>query len=320
MNTLRQRIVTLETSEAEREQVEQAGVGQIERAKQEWEVTADSLPQLICLLNEAGDIIRTNRTVERWGLASVIKVRGKKIYQLMHPDQPDGYLQSFLQEAWPGLTEGQSANLEIEDPYLKRHLHIQIRPISTQTGRQSKATESFAVLIIDDITERKQAERLKNEFLANISQELQTPLTSIIGYCQMMLTGIEGELTPTVLENIRAIHENGQQLGTLIDEILDVTEIETGNLKLVREEISLRPLLEQIKTNYDTILTKAITIEVAVDPTLPPIHADKMRLRQILNHLMTNAVNFTSEGQIMLKAFHQNGWVCLEVKGHRYGH
>ena len=316
LTELHQQIAGLESVETQRKQVEalfQESLEQIERAKQEWEVTADSLPQLICLLDKEAQIIRTNRLIERWGSAAVIKVKGKKIWELLYPEQSENYLQAFLQEAWPDLAQGKSAECEVDDQLLKRHLLIQLQPISTQTGQRSQVSDSFAVLIIHDITERKQAERLKNEFLANITQELQTPLTSIIGYSQMMLTNTAHDLPPAILEDIHAIHENGQHLVTLINEILDLAEIETHNLKLVQENIAVKPLLEQIKTNHKTLLRKPIDIEVEVEPDLPPLKADKVRLNQILNHLVSNAVKFTAEGQINLRTFRQNGWLCFEV-------
>jgi PAS domain S-box-containing protein len=322
---MRQRVAELEASETRRGQVEQAlkeSLEQIERAKQEWEVTADSLPQLVCLLDHEGHVIRTNRTIERWGLADVTNVKGKKVYELLHPGHPASTddVEALLQQAWQGLTQGQSAEWEVEDKILKRHLHIQVQPISTQTGRQSRAAGSFAALIIHDITQRKQAERLKNEFLANISLELQTPLTSIIGYSQMLLVGIEGELPPEIFEDIQGIHESGQQLLTLVNEILDLAEIETGSLVLTAEEVLIESLLDQVKTNHTTLLQqKPVEINVEVEPNLPSITADKMRLNQILNHLVANAIKFTEQGGVNVRAFRENGWICLEVADNGIG-
>lgn len=314
---MRQRIEELENRDNERKQIELAlkeSLTQIERAKQEWEVTADSLPQLVCLLDETGHVIRANRTVESWGLAQVVNVKGTKGSQLLHPGQPDNYLESFFQQAWGKVTQGQIGEIEIEDKVLKRDFHIQLQPISNQTGRQSKATDSFAALIIHDITERKQAERLKNEFLTNISQELQTPLTSIIGYSQMMLTGMQGELPSEMFEDVQAIHESGQQLVALINQILDMAEIEVGSLSLVPEKIAVKPLLENVKTNHAALLgAKPLEITMAVEPNLPEIKADKIRLNQILDHLVTNAVKFTPSGKVNLRASRENGWIRFEV-------
>jgi signal transduction histidine kinase len=132
----------------------------IERAKQEWEATADSLPQLVCLLDDQRRILRANRTVESWGLAPVTDVKGRDIHELLHPRcvQPACYLAAFLLEAWQSLSEGRSAETEAEDEILKRALHIQVRPISDQTTGAHRPAGSFAAVVVDDITARKQAE------------------------------------------------------------------------------------------------------------------------------------------------------------------
>jgi C4-dicarboxylate-specific signal transduction histidine kinase len=132
----------------------------IERAKQEWEATADSLPQLVCLLDDQKRILRANRTVESWGLAPVVDVKGRDVHELLHPHcaQPACYLAAFLLEAWQGLSEGRSAETEAEDEILKRHLRIQARPIAAGTAGAHRPAGSFAAVVVDDITARKQAE------------------------------------------------------------------------------------------------------------------------------------------------------------------
>lgn len=319
LTALRQQLAELQTINAAYHQKEQTlidSLDHIERAKQEWEITADSLPQLICLLDNEGRIIRANRVVEKWGLGQVTDVKGQKVLELLQPmpDTSVGSWPTFLQQAWSLLAEGHSSEGEIEDTLLKRHFQVQVQPISFQTGRKSKVTDSYAAIIIQDITERKQAERLKNEFLANISQELQTPLTSIIGYSQILLTGMEGELPVKIFEDVQAIHENGQQLLTLINEVLDMAEIEVGSLALSAEQFAIEPLLQQIKLNHTALLGhKPVEIKVEVEADVPALKADKMRLGQILNHLVGNAVRFTQQGQVSMHAFRENGWLCVQV-------
>lgn len=159
-------------------------LAQVERAKQEWETTADSLPQLVCLLDSNGHIIRANRTVERWNLASVHNIRGVDAGELFRPGSTtqENYLRNFLTQVWPKLQQGRTAELEIEDKLLNRHLLIQVRPFSVQTSHQSHVSGSFAVLIVNDVTERKQAEAERLHFAkqlrttADISKQLNVPL------------------------------------------------------------------------------------------------------------------------------------------------
>jgi PAS domain S-box-containing protein len=142
------------------EEALQESLAQIERAKQEWETTADSLPHFVCLLDHQGCIIRANRIVEQWDLAQVGEVEGQKVHELLHSGctDPACYLKSFWSRAWEELAQGRPAKCEAEDKVLERHFLIQVRPIPGRTDGQVEERPSFAVLSAQDITERKRVE------------------------------------------------------------------------------------------------------------------------------------------------------------------
>ena len=129
----------------------------IERAKQEWESTADSLPDLICLLDEQGCIIRANQTVEGWNLGRVKSVSGQGFHRLLHPHCFDSscYLDSFWRQAWEKTSRGQPAECEAYDELLERHVLVRIQPCEAE-GR--KAPRGSTVAVVRDVTERKLAE------------------------------------------------------------------------------------------------------------------------------------------------------------------
>lgn len=128
----------------------------VERAKQEWEATADSLPELICLINEQGHVLRSNRTIEAWNLGRVTAIQGLDLHELIHPKCPDlfCYLDRFLRQAREKVSKAQHDELETYDPILRRHLQIRVRPIS----EQRKLEPSNAVVVMHDVTENKRAE------------------------------------------------------------------------------------------------------------------------------------------------------------------
>ncbi|MDM8528939.1 PAS domain S-box protein [Anaerolineales bacterium HSG24] len=151
-----------------REEALQESMGQIALAKQEWEITADSLSQLVCLIDNQGRVLRANRTVERWGLAQVTDVEGLEAHELLHPGCTDSacYLNKFRHHAWEKLICGQPAECEAKDEILKRDLHIQFLPFLVQGGKRdgkSEVTTNFIVVIIHDITKRKQTEKVLQE-------------------------------------------------------------------------------------------------------------------------------------------------------------
>jgi PAS domain S-box-containing protein len=165
----------------------------------------------------------------------------------------------------------------------------------------------------------REIDRLKSEFLANMSHELRTPLNSILGYAEVMLMGIDGELTPEMEEDAEAIFENGQQLLQLINDILDLTKIEAGRMTLAKEPLAVGPLLEEVQTNIQGLLhkdPKPVEVLVSSEGDIPEIVADKVRVAQILNNLVSNALKFTDEGYVHVRARHDAsaGFVCIEVQ------
>ena len=125
-------------------------------AKQEWEFTADSMPQLICLVNEEGYIVRANRTVERWGLGKVAEIRGRKMHELLHPNCHD--VQCSLHIFWE--TQFNLSNtvneVQVEDLYLQRYLQLSFH---AHPAKPSQPTEfRYGVAIVEDISKLKLAE------------------------------------------------------------------------------------------------------------------------------------------------------------------
>ncbi len=136
-------------------------VEQVERAKQEWEFTVDLMPQLVCLVDEAGYIIRANRTFERWGLGKVAEVRGRKIHELLHPDCQDANCaQKSFWEAIPAMMgEGRFAECQIEDRLLNRHLHLSFQSHLANQHHNANIQSLFGVVVVGDISDLKYAEK-----------------------------------------------------------------------------------------------------------------------------------------------------------------
>ncbi|MCS7055560.1 MAG: ATP-binding protein [Thermoflexales bacterium] len=158
------------------------------------------------------------------------------------------------------------------------------------------------------VAARKQAEdaeRAKTEFITNISHELRTPLNLIVGFSEVMLTAPEsydGVALPSVYRSdLSAIYQAAQHLLALVDDILDMSRIEVGKLSLVREQTDLAALIkEAAETMRDYINLKGLCLRLEVAPNLPPVHVDRLRIRQVVLNLLVNAVRFTERGQITI--------------------
>jgi len=151
-------------------------------------------------------------------------------------------------------------------------------------------------------------DQLKNRFLANMAHELRTPLNAIIGFSRVILKGIDGPITSKQEEDLTAIYENGQHLLLLINDVLDLAKIEAGKIALVIETIDLAELLTNIVSTIRGVLhDKPVSLQVEVESGIPRIEGDKIRLRQILLNLLSNAAKYTAEGQISCRIAHVDG-------------
>ncbi len=137
----------------------------IEHAKQEWEVTVDSAPQFIGLLDREGRLKRANRTVERWNLAPVTQVKGQTVHHLFHPNctDPACPIENFWRQASQKLHQGQLWQGETDDKILGRYLQWQVEPIAPPPPDRQQPSDTWGVVVVQDITARKQAEKALRE-------------------------------------------------------------------------------------------------------------------------------------------------------------
>ncbi|HEV2568055.1 ATP-binding protein [Sphingomonas sp.] len=143
----------------------------------------------------------------------------------------------------------------------------------------------------------EEADRVKTAFVANMSYELRTPLTSIGGFAEMLSGGYAGPLTPTAGEYVEAILESVARLSTLIDHVLDLTQSQAGALPLENRSVDLRRIAREAAKAVDAAAAeKSIQLAVELDKSLGSVTGDSRRLRQVLDNLLGNAVRFTPPG------------------------
>jgi signal transduction histidine kinase/CheY-like chemotaxis protein len=154
---------------------------------------------------------------------------------------------------------------------------------------------------VEDIRE---ADRLKTQFLANMSHELRTPLNSIIGFSRVILKGIDGPINEQQSQDLAAIYNSGQHLLGLINDVLDLSRIEAGKMDLAFEpNINLAETIHSVmSTTVGLVKDKPIQLREDIDPDLPLVTADPMKIRQVLINLLSNAAKFTDQGSITVQA------------------
>jgi signal transduction histidine kinase len=150
----------------------------------------------------------------------------------------------------------------------------------------------------------EEADRLKTAFVSNMSYELRTPLTSIAGFAEMMSAGYAGELSPMAGEYVAAILDSVSRLGALIDNVLDLTQSDTGGLLLAEEEVELADLCGELAEEARGLAERqGVELAVQVKPSIGIVTGDRRRLRQAVGNVLRNALVYTDPGgRVLLRA------------------
>jgi signal transduction histidine kinase/CheY-like chemotaxis protein len=200
----------------------------------------------------------------------------------------------------------------LESRYDEHDLNL-LNTVASQTAIALQSARLFEEAL--ETAERlREVDRLKSQFLANMSHELRTPLNSIIGFSRVVLKGIDGPITDRQREDLEAIHNSGQHLLGLINDILDVSKIEAGKMELDFEAVDLQEIINGVmSTAVALVKDKPIELQRSISDALPIITADERRVRQILLNLVSNAAKFTKEGFVRVGARVQGDEVILSV-------
>jgi len=167
----------------------------------------------------------------------------------------------------------------------------------------------------ETIIKLQEIDHLKTEFLTTMSHELRTPLNSILGFSDLLLEGIDGDLPDMAINDIQTIHNSGQHLLAIINDILDVTKIEAGLMEIVSEPVEVAEVVSEVMNTASSLVQhKPITLTILMAENLPLIQADKIRLKQILLDLLDNAIKFTSRGEITVQAQVSENYLEFAVK------
>ena len=159
-----------------------------------------------------------------------------------------------------------------------------------------------------------EASRLKSQFLANMSHELRTPLNSIIGFSKVLLNRLDGDLNERQDAYVRSVHNSSRHLLELINSILDFSRIEAGRFEMRPEMIDLHDIVEEcLQSSMPLVRDKRVKLERDVPVELPPVHADRTRVKQVLLNLLSNAIKFTHSGRVLIQVRHDRDVLHVSV-------
>jgi signal transduction histidine kinase len=163
----------------------------------------------------------------------------------------------------------------------------------------------------------EEARRTKEEFVANVSHELRTPLNMIIGFTDMITQSPDMyhvDLPPSLLADLAVIQRNSQHLTKLVDDVLDLSQIEAGQLALKKEWVNVREIIESAYVAVQPLfVAKGLYLHLDLPPTIPALFCDSTRLRQVWLNLLSNAGRFTEEGGVRIRMWVEESHVIVSV-------
>lgn len=276
-------------------------------------------------LDADGDFFRVNQTQLTWLGYRAEEMIGRPILQFLTPASQHIFRQTFSDFKQKGMLH------DLEFEFVRKDGSILPGLVSATALYDAQGNFRMSRTTLFDNTEHRRAEetlrranaemqralRLKDEFLANMSHELRTPLNAILGISESLSEQIAGTLNEKQLRYLDVIHESGEHLLRLINDILDLSKIEAGKITLELADVNVIKVCEaSLRIIKEIAQKKNHQVTLSVDPTLDLIHADERRLKQILVNLLSNAVKFTLPGGkigLQVQADSEHGQVQFSV-------
>lgn len=211
--------------------------------------------------------------------------------------------------------EQQQAELEQTNEQLSEQAQELLQQRDVLDDRNNRLNEAQQ-LLEDRARELERASQYKSEFLANMSHELRTPLNSSLILSKLLADNPAGNLSGEQVRYAESIYSAGNDLLTLINDILDISKVEAGMLEIRPEQMSVRRLVEALKTAFEPVAqNKGVGFEVELDAQMPTsFFSDRQRVEQILKNLLSNAFKFTEHGQVTLRLFLEDGQPSFAVR------
>ncbi len=287
---------------------QQAGTARFLRAQKTAQATIDSFPDPVVVVDLTGSVERANPVARR--LLGVAPIEGDTV-----PWNPPDDIGLRLADVLKGHADYKPTGFEhavtIREGGQERHLLPKVLAI-----RDEHEGLLGAAVVLADVTRFRLLDQLKSDMVSTVSHELKTPLTSMQMAVHLLLEEIVGPLLPKQVELLLAARQDSDRLLAMVNDLLDLTRIEQGRVRLDLQAVAVADLVSESATRFaDQARDAGVTIETEVAPEMHPVLVDKERIAHVFDNLIGNALDHTERGgHIHISAFAENGLVRFEVR------
>jgi len=298
----------------------------------------NSLPGILYFFDVKGKFLRWNRNFEivsGYSGAEIAKMRPLDFFVGVEKE----YVAERIQQVFENGESDAEANfvskngkrtpyyftgnrIEIDNvPYLigmgiditqRRQVEEELRKLNLELEQRIAArTDELAAAMI----KAQESDRIKSAFLATMSHELRTPLNSIIGFTGVIWQGLAGPLNEEQTKQLGMIRDSARHLLALINDILDISKIEAGQLEILKRPFNIQQAVESVLRIVQPLAQKKnLQLVIAVGSSVDTIDNDRRRVEQVLINLVNNAIKFTERGEVSIECQSRDGWLEISVR------
>jgi PAS domain S-box-containing protein len=298
----------------------------------------NSLPGIFYFYDQNGKFLRWSQTLETVSGYSAEEIAHLSPLDFFEEQAKEAAAQKIREVFEKGESDGEAnfvskngqltpyyftgRRIDIENvPYLigmgiditqRRYAEEELRKLNLELEQRIAArTEELAAAMI----QAQESDRIKSSFLATMSHELRTPLNSIIGFTGVILQGLAGPLNDEQIRQLSMIRDSARHLLALINDILDISKIEAGQLEILQAPFEIRQAVESVLRIVQPLAQKKnlqLKIDIAVN--VDTINNDRRRVEQVLINLVNNAIKFTERGEVNIVCQIRDGWLETRVR------
>lgn len=209
---------------------------------------------------------------------------------------------------------GDASDKVVEFEVCGRHDARRFLRVTAQGLETLLAGAPETIYLVQDITREREIDRMKNEFISNLSHELRTPMNAILGISKMLTEKNSDNLSERQKQGLSIVYESGHRLLTLINDILDLSKIEAGKMDILIRPVNAREMIGRIAKMAEPLASADVSFKVEISPDVPDvIYVDEDRIQQVVINLMGNSFKFTSEGTVCLSIERSGDRIVMAV-------